>query len=185
MADQSEDATLPMAEKASITEKAKVAAETPTGEDVGVMKKRKWAKAKPSDGDEAGNDVKVVSKNETEGKVEAKAEPKIDDKVEPVKAAMEATPEPKREKRVRLAARSKSQIKADPGVETGSLPKKTDDGAYSLAIAERALASAERAAAAAERAADAAERAVAASQARSNAITAASPAVTAPAASTP
>ena len=176
--DDDSDATLPMAEKAPVAEKAKIGAEKVAADDEGVVKKRKWSKAKTADGDDAGNDVKVVSK--TEGKVEAKAEAKGDAtkteaKAEPVKASADAdvTAEPKREKRVRTASHTKSQVKSDAGVETGSLPKKTDDGA-SLGIAEKALAAAERAAAAAERAAAAAERAVAATQAK--------PAVEAPAA---
>ncbi len=183
-ADDAEDATLPMAEKPKVT------AEKTASDDEGVVKKRKWSKAKPVDGEEAGNDVKVVSKSEakTEGKADAKPEAKGDvakteAKAEPVKASAEAdvTPEPKREKRVRTASHTKSQVKSDAGVETGSLPKKPDDGS-SLGVAEKALAAAERAAAAAERAAAAAERAVAASQAKPATETpAATPVVAAPA----
>ncbi len=171
-ANEAEDATQPMAEKAPAAEKAKVTA-AKVSDDEGVVKKRKWLKAKQADGDDAGADTKVVSKSE--GKVEAKAdapkndaaktEAKAEDKVEPATASADAdgAAEPKRQKRVRTAAHSKSQVKSDANVETGSLPKKTDDTA-SVGIAEKALAAAERAAAAADRATAAAERAVAASQ---------------------
>ena len=183
--DEAEDATLPMAEKVSVAEKPKVAVEKVSDDD-GVVKKRKWSKAKPADDDDSASSVKVVSKSEakTEGKVDTnKADAaKSEGKAEPVKAAAAVEPavEPRREKRVRTAAHSKSQVRSD-AVETGSLPKKADDVA-TLGIAERALAAAERAAAAAERAADAAERAVKASQARPVAAAAAVvPAVAAPA----
>lgn len=182
--DASEDATLPMAE-----DKPKVAAEKAPTDDEGVVKKRKWSKAKPADGDEASNDVKTVSKSEAkaEAKPENKGETaKNEDKTEPVKAVADAnvTTEPKREKRVRTASHTKSQVKTDASVETGSVSKKADDAA-ALGVAEKALAAAERAAAAAERAAAAAERAAAASQVKPAVeATAATPAVEAPAQST-
>ncbi|MEQ1696634.1 MAG: L,D-transpeptidase [Hyphomicrobiaceae bacterium] len=167
-----EDATLPMVEEKPKALADKASADKAAPDDDGVVKKRKWSRAKPVDGDEA-SDTKVISKTEakTEGKAdvkpdvkaenkgdEAKSEPKADGKSE-----SDAVVEPKRERRVRTASHTKSQVKTDAGVETGSLAKKTDDAA-ALGVAEKALAAAERAAAAAERAAAAAERAVAASQ---------------------
>ena len=177
--DEESDATAPMIEKAvsssdkTPSEKVKAAV---TSDDEPVVKKRRARKS--ADTDEV---AKIETKTETTAKTdEPKAEAKADksEVKEPMKAAdHDATAEPKREKRVRTASHSKSQVKSDANVETGSLSapaKKSDE----LGVAEKALAAAERAAAAAERAAAAAERAVAASQARQPVEAASTPVVT-------
>lgn len=188
------DATTPLPEKAVLAaqkasddkaavEKVKAAA---ASDDEPAIKKRKPRKA---DIDEAAATGEGKAIKKAEKADEPTADAKKDDAKEPVKTAAEAdaVPEPKREKRVRTAAHSKSGVKTDANVETGAIPaaaKKADE----LGVAEKALAAAERAAAAAERAAAAAERAVAASQVRPapDAVAAtpavvATPAVTAPA----